>query len=281
MSFRKAFIFSCLLFLLQLSSAGPITAKEKSNRTPNPDSYQEYIFDVNDFYKDQQYFVTKVSQYRAYQTAQSKEDALDAAKTMLESGRVALKQYLTILSDNLSRQEEFNPRVKQAILQDLGTHNTYLDNAKDAIISAENISQITDQGKAMDLRITYIKSSASQALGYIDAITTKKRIDESRAIIGKFSNIITGYPPENRSRGIIEKWIEEALPDLANSENQLAQFVDSIYPLPTNNEDKPLYERTRAISNINILQQIVIKQRSYAAKFKEINQIAKAAYQEL
>ncbi len=264
-------------------SGTTVIAKQvpKPPRTPFPDAYQEYIYDVNDFYKDQLAYTSAISQYKAYQTAQSKEDAVDASKTMLESGRIALKQYLFLLSTSLSKQEDFNPRVKQAILQDLNVHNAYLDSAAQSIANAKTTSELTDLGKGMDLRITYIKATGAQALGYIDAVNQKQRIDEARTIVNEFNSIITGYPPQNRSRGIIEKWVQESIPDLAANENQLALFVYALYPPPSTGNNHPFYEDYHNINNLSLLQGVITKQKNYSIRFKDINQIARSAYQEL
>lgn len=270
----------CILasILCVLTSWGTVSAKEKQPRTPFPDPYQEYIYDVNDFYRDQQDYNSALSQYKAYQTAQSKEDALDASKTMLESGRIALKQYLLLLTTNLSQQQEFNSRVKTAILTDLDAHNSYLDEEAKVIANAKTTSEVNDISTAMDLRVTYIKSTGAQALGYIDAVTAKKRIDEARAIVNKFDAIMAGYPEGNRSRSIVQKWVQESIPDLANNENQLAEFVDSLYP---KDSQRPFYQDYRTVNNTTNLQQVVQNVRNYASKFKEMNQIARTAYQEL
>lgn len=281
---KKLIYFIASGVIIGITCSGTaVLAKQvpKPLRTPFPDAYQEYIYDVNDFYKDQQSYASAISQYKAYQTAQSKEDAIDASKTMLESGRIALKQYVYLLSNSLSKQEDFNPRVKQAILQDLTVHNTYLDSTAQSIANAKTTSELVDLSKGMDLRITYIKATGAQALGYIDAVTQKRRIDEARIIVNEYNSIIIGYPPANRSRGIIEKWVQESIPDLAASENQLAQFVDALYPLPSTGNNHPFYEDYRTINNLSVLQGVVTKQKNYAIKFKDINQIARTAYQEL
>jgi hypothetical protein len=271
------FIISSVVFLSGVGS----TANAQRLRTPFPDPYQEYIFVVNDFYKDRQAYTSAISQYKAYQTAQSKEDAFDSAKKMLESGRVALKQYIFLLSTNLSQQEEFNSRVKQAVLADLAIHNDYLDTSAETIANATTTSQVTDISKAMDLRINYIKATATQALGYIDAVNAKKRIDESRVIVNKFNSIITGFPEENRSRGIVDKWIQETLPALALNENQLSEYVDALYPTTEKPRTSPIFVDGRIPASATVLQGVITRQRAYANKFKEINQIVRSAYQEL
>lgn len=266
-------VTSATLFLSTLYAA--------ENRTPFPDPYQEYIHLRNNFYKDQQAYVSAVSQYKAYQTAKSREDALDASKKLLESGRLTLKQYLQLLSNTLNQQSDFNSRVKQSILSDLSVHNTYLDTVEQTIKDAQTISQITDLGKAMDLRITYIQATATQALGYIDAVTTKKQIDEMLSIVYKFNNIIIGYPADNRSRNIVDKWIQETLPELANNESKLSEYVEALYPIPSSTKQTPIYETPGRISNSRQLQDVASKQRNYASKLKEINQIIRSAYEEL
>ncbi len=276
---RNICILATLFFVLTLW--GTVSAKEKQPRTPFPDPYQEYIYDVNDFYRDQQDYNSAASQYKAYQTAQSKEDALDAAKTMLESGRIALKQYLFLLSENLTQQTDFNPRVKQAIMADLSAHNAYLDEAAKAIAAAQTISQVNDLGTAMDLRVTYIKATGTQGLSYIDAVTNKKRIEEARILVNRFNTIMAGYPEDNRSRGIVLKWAEEAIRDLANNENKLAEFVDSLYPTEIQTRKTTFYEENRTVTNLQLLQEVNTTMRNYANKFKEMNQIARSAYQEL
>ncbi|MDQ3099396.1 MAG: hypothetical protein M3Q44_06640 [bacterium] len=276
----KKIIIALSVMLAILAQAATVAAQTRL-RTPFPDPYQEYIFVVNNFYKDRQQYTSAISQYKAYQTAQSKEDALDAAKKMLESGRVAIKQYIFILSANLSQQEEFNPRVKQAILTDLTVHNDYLDTAAQIIIDAKTTAEVTDLSKALDLRTSYVKATGTQALGYIDAVTAKKRIDESRTIVNKFNSIITGYPPENRSRGIIDKWVQEMIPALAQNETHLSEFVESLYPNTDRPREKPIFTSNRNYANNILLQGVISKQRAYANKFKEINQIARTAYEEL
>jgi hypothetical protein len=254
--------------------------RDRTRHAANPDAYQEYLYDLQVYYTDRQAYERARDQYKAYQTAQSKEDALDATKEMLESSRIAMLQYIELASNYLQEQEPVNDKVQNAIISDMNLHKEFLATAAQTISDIESLDQAKVTGDALDLRYKYIKVTAAQALSYIDAVAAKKRNDEARALVNKIQTIVAGFPEENRSRIIVQKWIEDINPEIAFNEGQLIQYIEDIYPGSYRDTPRPYFEQ-RSGPTSTVLYQIVIKQKEYASKFREMEGIAKDAYTSL
>jgi hypothetical protein len=275
-------IFTILIaFGLLLSFTHSTQAQRNPRRTPNPDSYQEYVYLLKTYYTDRQNYESARTRYKSYGTAQSKEDAFDATKNMLESSRQAMLQYITILSEYLAEQETLNERVQLALENDLDTHHTYLEGMQQTIDQVQTLADTETVGKALTQRNGYLKITAQQTLNYLDSIAVKHRIDDAREIVTSVQHIIAGFPEENRQRLIAQKWTEEMIPELADNEQQIVQYVDNIYPIPRESDkDKPYFEISNQTTQI-ILQQIITKQKNYLPRMKNIEQVVREAYQEL
>jgi hypothetical protein len=210
---------------------------------------------------------------------QSKEDALSSTVTMLESSRLAMLRYLDIVEADLQKQDEFNSRVKNAILTDINTHKTYLSDAQTLVDQIATLEEGVTVSSAFNLRYTYVKSTANQALMYHDVLTAKKRNDTAREITTDFKNIVAGYPPDNVDRETVDKWAEATIPELADNERLLNELIEAMYPIPKE-KDRPVYELQQSIAASN-LNTVNSRLRLYTQRFKEIDQIAKEAYRKL
>ncbi len=288
MKIRNKIIFAIAVVLsvvlsTTLANAQGLTEKEKRERaehTPLPDQYQEYIYNLNLFYNDRKQFESDKSKYIAYKTVQSKEDALASSKLMLDSSRKALLTYIQLLESNVMQQEDFNTRVKNGLQNDIATHKTYLLDSAQTVQGITTLEQATTVSNALNLRYTYIKLTSTLSLTYIDVLTAKKRNDSVREIVLDFKNIMGGYPEENRSREIVDRWTEDILPQLADNESLLNNVVEQMYP-STTKDNVPVYEVERLKIETDGLETVNNRHRQYNIKFKEINQIARDAYKEL
>jgi hypothetical protein len=252
--------------------------RNRTNHQPNPDQYQEYIYDLKTYYSDRQAYLSAHDQYKAYQTGQSKENALDASKEMLESSRIAMAHYIELLEHNLQEQDAINERVQNSIVTDLNIHLEYLNNSTQTIQELQTLDQVKTTSDALYLRYRYLLITATQALNYIDATAAKHRNDDARMIVNKFQNIVTGFPQDNRSRGIVQKWTDDMNPELAYNDAQIIGYIDGIYPLDTRGN---YFESHNGSSSNGTLSQMIIKQKSYLSKFREMSNIAKEAYRSL
>lgn len=248
-------------------------------RTPLPDQYQEYIYNLNQFYNDRKTYESDKSKYIAYKTVKSREDVLNSSKIMLESARITLLRYCELIETNLLIQEDFNSRVKNALLNDVNIHKTFLTDSEKTISDIQTLEQATITSNAMQLRYTYIRATVTQSLTYIDAVKAKQDNDRARQIAQDFKSIVAGFPSDNKNREIVDKWTEEIVPELANNENLLNELVETMYPVDIKS-DKPIYEKPQPVNTGN-LKTVTTRQRGYAQKFKEIYQIAIDAYKEL
>jgi hypothetical protein len=270
-----------LVLLIGIVNASDVSAqiKKRPARSPLPDSYQEYIYNLNLFYNDRKQFESDKSKYLAYKTVQSKEDALSSTVTMLESGRVSMLRYLDIVEADLQKQDEFNSRVKNAVLNDITIHKTFLNDSQPTISSVTSLEQGVTVSSALNLRYNYLKSTTNQSLIYRDVVTTKKQNDLAREITIDFKNIVAGYPPDNRNRETVDKWADEMIAELADNERILNEIIETMYPAVIR-DNRPIYERSQPAGSSN-LSKVNTRLRQYTVRFTEIKQIAQEAYREL
>ena len=270
-------IFLSFIFFL---SSSVVQAQRDPNRVPLSDPYQEYIYNLNLFYSDRKEYESARSKYLSYKTEQSKADAIKATKNMLESGRISMIQYIDLLTAYLNEQEPLSQRVKTSVLQDLQIHKDFLNTSADTITKIVDLTQAKDAADALNLRLSYVRTTSSQALNYTDAVSVKKQIDQSRVVVNQFSSIIQGYPEDNRSKSIVDGWISETTTEITSVENDLNTFIEGIYPLPAQTTQLPGYQ-VGGSGSIEQLNNIRNKLQSYTNKFREMNTVIKKAYAEL
>lgn len=253
--------------------------RNRIRRTPSPDVYQEYIYNLNLFYNDRKKYETDRTKYVAYKTVQSRETALKSSVYMLESARTSLLAYAEFTQKALEEQTDVNSRVKEAILADIETHKTFLTETSATIDSIATLEQSTQVSGALQLRYTYMKVTIGQALLYIDVAKAKNRNDKMREIVKDFQSLMSGYPEGNENKVIITKWAEEIIPELADNEIKLNEILETGYPEAAN-EKKPIFEGD-ALIDVKKLAVVNSRLLQYIEKLKEINLVAKEAYKEL
>ncbi len=188
---KMLFVISATLLLAGVTPVTHITAQ---TRTPNPDPHQEYIYLLNQYYINQQSFNTNLSRYKTYQTAQSKEEALQSSISMLRSGQAVLLQYTMLVSTFLNSQPNIDSRVKGAITKDLQDHLDYLRLQTKNIDAIQTTDQSTEVSKGLAQRYTYIQTTSQQALAYALGVSIDNQIIEARKIVASFSQISSGFP---------------------------------------------------------------------------------------
>jgi hypothetical protein len=272
-SMSKLFVTVLLLIL----TVSVFTVKVTAQQTTDP--YQEYVTTLNEYYKERAAFEQARNQYRAYKTAQAKEDTHDWAIRMFESGRKAMLMYTELVEASLRPQDEINSDVKTRILNDINAHKDYLQNVEPTIKETETEAQVKTMGDALNLRYNYVRFTTQQALKYMDTVTVRKQMNQERTIIETFISVIAGYPDTNRSRNIVSKWIADFQPAFTQDEVLLNKEVSDIYPVEGNNPI-PLFERTNRIEGAQ-LPNLQLRLRQNGEKFREMLEVAKKAYQEL
>jgi len=279
MNKRNIQLLGLIIISLLVASTTVVNAQiiKRTERLPLTDVYQEYIFNLNQFYNFRKTYESNRSKFIAYKTVSAREEALISTVSMLESSRVTMLRYLEMLEKSLQVQEDFNARVKNALINDITTHKSFLVDSAATIDGVTLLDEAVVVSQALQLRHTYVRASATQSLTYIDVMTAKKRNDNARTIVLDFKTLVAGYPSDNKNREVVEKWTEETLPELAENESLLNDLIETMYPSQASN---PLFENMGNIKTENI-SRVNSRHIQYSQRFKEINQIAREAYKEL
>lgn len=254
------------------------------NAAAQQDPYTEYLKNLNQYFTARRTFESSRARYNSFKTLQAKETLTTDAKALLQTGRATLTQYTFYLAQNLERAAATNSRVKGEILTDLQTHNGYLTSIENVLSETPTFNDINTHSQALTTRYGYVKTTAEQALLYMDAVRTYDHITSQKTIIDDIENITRTLPDTLREKALAQTWINEARTENSKDEEDILTLLDNIYPQPTTGQGtapKRAFEGATTQANPAKIAEITARLTNRTSKAQETFAIISEGYRKL